>query len=55
MVKQMTLRMLTFGIDIAPPGPWAAFSYTDGNIVTGANPASAHVTAVDAVKAFEAL
>ncbi|KAG8525513.1 uncharacterized protein KY384_009157 [Bacidia gigantensis] len=40
---------------VAPPGPWAAFSQTDGRLVTGANPASAHVTAEDAVKAFEAL
>ena len=38
---------------VAPPGPWAAFAYTDGRIVTGANPASAHVTAEDAVKAFD--
>ena len=40
---------------IAPPGPWADFSYTDGRIVTGANPASATSTAQSAVKAFEAL
>ncbi|KAK9324746.1 class I glutamine amidotransferase-like protein [Lipomyces orientalis] len=40
---------------IAPPGPWAAFTYTDGRIVTGANPASAHVTAEAAVKAFDSL
>ncbi|KAK9453385.1 class I glutamine amidotransferase-like protein [Dipodascopsis uninucleata] len=40
---------------IAPPGPWDAFTYTDGRIVTGANPASATVTAVAAVKAFNAL
>ncbi|KAL1305762.1 hypothetical protein AAFC00_007341 [Neodothiora populina] len=40
---------------VAPPGPWAAFSYTDGRIVTGANPASAHVTAEEAVKAFDKL
>lgn len=38
---------------VAPPGPWAAFAHTDGRIVTGANPASAHVTAEDAVKAFD--
>ncbi|KAL9632532.1 MAG: hypothetical protein Q9164_005265 [Protoblastenia rupestris] len=40
---------------VAPPGPWAAFSHTDGRIVTGANPASAHVTAEEAVKAFDTL
>lgn len=38
---------------VAPSGPWDAFAYTDGIIVTGANPASAHVTAEEAVKAFE--
>ncbi|GJD05504.1 IgE-binging protein [Colletotrichum higginsianum] len=37
------------------PGPWDAFAYTDGRIVTGANPASAHVTAEAAVKAFQKL
>lgn len=40
---------------VAPPGPWAAFAHTDGRIVTGANPASAHVTAEEAVKAFDSL
>lgn len=40
---------------ISPPGPWDAFAHTDGRIVTGANPASAHVTAEEAVKAFDAL
>ncbi|KAH7114244.1 class I glutamine amidotransferase-like protein [Dendryphion nanum] len=40
---------------ISPAGPWDAFSITDGQIVTGANPASAHVTAEDAVKAFDKL
>ncbi|GKT52857.1 chaperone protein hsp31 [Colletotrichum tofieldiae] len=40
---------------VPPPGPWDAFTHTDGRIVTGANPASAHVTAVAAVKAFEKL
>ncbi|TID02675.1 Glyoxalase 3 [Colletotrichum higginsianum] len=40
---------------IPPPGPWDAFAYTDGRIVTGANPASAHVTAEAAVKAFQKL
>ncbi|USP81179.1 class I glutamine amidotransferase-like protein [Curvularia clavata] len=42
-------------VDIAPPGPWDAFSHTDGRIVTGANPASAQVTAEAAVKAFDQL
>ncbi|KAH7043336.1 class I glutamine amidotransferase-like protein [Macrophomina phaseolina] len=40
---------------VAPPGPWDAFSLVDGRIVTGANPASAHVTAENAVKAFDTL
>lgn len=40
---------------VAPPGPWAAFAHTDGRIVTGANPASAHVTAEEAVRAFDGL
>lgn len=42
-------------IYISPPGPWDAFALADGRIVTGANPASAHVTAEEAVKAFDAL
>lgn len=41
--------------DISPPGPWDAFAYTDGRIVTGANPASAHITAEEAVNAFNKL
>lgn len=41
--------------DVSPPGPWDAFTITDGRIVTGANPASAHVTAEAAVKTFNAL
>ncbi|KAF2116086.1 class I glutamine amidotransferase-like protein [Lophiotrema nucula] len=40
---------------VAPPGPWEAFTTTDGRIVTGANPASAEVTAKAAVEAFEKL
>jgi len=40
---------------IPPPTPWAAFAHTDGRIVTGANPASAQVTAEAAVQAFEKL
>lgn len=40
---------------IAPPGPWASFAHTDGRLVTGANPQSAHVVSHDAVKAFDAL
>ena len=40
---------------VAPPGPWAAFAHTDGRIVTGANPASAHITAEEAVRAFNEL
>ncbi|BCR91430.1 uncharacterized protein ACHE_70273A [Aspergillus chevalieri] len=40
---------------VSPAGPWDAFTITDGRIVTGANPASAHVTAEAAVKAFNNL
>ncbi|KAJ0106949.1 chaperone protein HSP31 [Diaporthe amygdali] len=40
---------------VSPPGPWDAFTQTDGRIVTGANPASAHVTAVAALEAFNKL
>ena len=42
-------------IYVAPPGPWVAFAHTDGRVVTGANPASAHLTAEEAVKAFDNL
>lgn len=41
--------------DVSPPGPWDAFTITDGRVVTGANPASAHVTAEAAVTAFDKL
>lgn len=40
---------------VAPPGPWDAFTVTDGRIVTGANPASATKTAEACVAAFDAL
>ncbi|PWY95171.1 class I glutamine amidotransferase-like protein [Aspergillus sclerotioniger CBS 115572] len=40
---------------VSPAGPWDTFTITDGRIVTGANPASAHVTAEAAVKAFDGL
>jgi putative intracellular protease/amidase len=49
-----SLLTLTYQ-DVSPAGPWDAFSISDGQIVTGANPASAHVTAENAVKAFDAL
>jgi putative intracellular protease/amidase len=38
---------------VAPPTPFEAFSVTSGRIVTGANPASAHVAAAAAIAAFE--
>jgi D-lactate dehydratase len=38
---------------VAPPSPFEAFSVTSGRIVTGANPASAHIAAVAAIEAFE--
>jgi putative intracellular protease/amidase len=40
---------------VSPEGPWDAFTITDGRVVTGANPASATVTAEACLKAFEAL
>ncbi|OBZ89550.1 Glyoxalase 3 [Choanephora cucurbitarum] len=40
---------------IAPTTPFADCSKTDGRVVTGANPASAHSTAAAAVAAFERL
>lgn len=51
------LLMLLFTIvaDVSPAGPWDVFTITNGRIVTGANPASAHVTAEAAVKAFDSL
>lgn len=39
----------------APPTPFADYSLTDGRVVTGANPASAHSTAAKAIDAFEKL
>jgi putative intracellular protease/amidase len=38
---------------VPPPTPFEAFSVTSGRIVTGANPASAHITALAAIEAFE--
>jgi putative intracellular protease/amidase len=38
---------------IAPPTPFEAFSVSSGRIVTGANPASAHVTVLAAISAFD--
>jgi D-lactate dehydratase len=38
---------------VAPPVPFEAFSITSGRIVTGANPASAHITVVAAIEAFD--
>ncbi|KXN66711.1 DJ-1/PfpI family protein [Conidiobolus coronatus NRRL 28638] len=40
---------------VSPPTPFADFSKIDGRIVTGANPASAKSTAVNAVKVFDSL
>jgi putative intracellular protease/amidase len=38
---------------IAPPVPFDPFSITSGRIVTGANPASAHITVLAAIEAFD--
>lgn len=40
---------------VSPPGPWASFAHTDGRLVTGANPQSAHAVSHAAVKAFDLL
>lgn len=40
---------------VAPPGPWASFTHTDGRIVTGANPLSSVAVTEAVVKAFDAL
>lgn len=40
---------------LAPLHPFDDFSITDGRVVTGANPASAHSTAERAIKAFNSL
>ncbi|KAJ1872358.1 plasma membrane heat shock protein [Coemansia sp. RSA 486] len=40
---------------VKPDGPFDDFSVTDGRLVTGTNPASAHSTAVKAVEAFDSL
>ncbi|SCU83680.1 LADA_0C12904g1_1 [Lachancea dasiensis] len=37
---------------LPPIGPWDDYSVTDGRIVTGVNPASAHSTAVRAINAL---
>ncbi|OJD30304.1 chaperone protein hsp31 [Diplodia corticola] len=38
---------------VGPPRPFEAFAVTDGRVVTGANPASARMTAEEALKAWE--
>lgn len=40
---------------VAPQKPFEAFSLVDGRVVTGANPASAHLTAENAIAVFDAL
>ncbi|PHH75555.1 hypothetical protein CDD82_4395 [Ophiocordyceps australis] len=40
---------------VSPPTPWVSFTQTDGQIVTGANPASAEATAQAAVQAYDKL
>jgi D-lactate dehydratase len=44
-----------FILDVSPYGPWDAFAIEEGRIVTGANPASAHLTAEEVVEAFDKL
>ncbi|CEP64508.1 uncharacterized protein LALA0_S12e00386g [Lachancea lanzarotensis] len=39
---------------LAPIGPWDDYSITDGRIVTGVNPASAHSTAIRSMNALNA-
>jgi putative intracellular protease/amidase len=38
---------------VSPPVPFDPFSITSGRIVTGANPASAHITVLAAIEAFD--
>jgi len=40
---------------MSPACPWDLFAYTNGRIMTGTNPTSAHKTAEEAVKAVENL
>jgi D-lactate dehydratase len=40
---------------VAPPAPFDAFMVDSGRLVTGANPASAHITAEAAIAAFDRL
>lgn len=40
---------------VSPPQPFDDFTQTDGRVVTGANPASAHSTAAAAIKVFDSL
>jgi putative intracellular protease/amidase len=40
---------------VAPPEPFGPFSVSSERIITGANPASAHITAANAIEAFENL
>lgn len=49
------MGLLTKDGQMSPPSPRDSLGYTDGRIVTGANLASAHKTAKEAVKAFEKL
>jgi putative intracellular protease/amidase len=55
-VKTTEESAVSAGADyVAPPEPFGPFSVSSGRIVTGANPASAHVTAAAAIEAFEKL
>lgn len=47
--------VLADGDYIAPPKPFGPFMVASGRIVTGANPASAHITAAAAIEAFNKL
>ncbi|KAG7558207.1 hypothetical protein FFLO_02860 [Filobasidium floriforme] len=40
---------------VSPDGPWDSFTVTDGRLVTGANPQSAHAVTEAMIKAFDAL
>jgi putative intracellular protease/amidase len=55
-VKTTEESAVSAGADYqAPPEPFSPFSVSSGRIVTGANPASANITAVAAIEAFEKL
>jgi putative intracellular protease/amidase len=55
-VKTTEESAISAGADyMAPPEPFGPFLVSSGRIVTGANPASAHITVAASIEAFEKL